>query len=799
LAALALAALMAPRPAAAACTSPSGALGARDWFSGSYHFCDGSAWEDFSIDGSTGSCSAAARMDWNDSEAAHTICNGTQEQVLRYVKSACALTSQTLNIGESVADSDWDSPLNAASAITIFDGGAKAALHARWNGMLSTWDISGSPDAPVMISASGASGTRVDVPGIAVRNGYVFTASPQSQAAGRIWASPVSNLSTSYSWPSSGSAPGNKLCNTIDLAMNDAGTVAYIPAWDSGAASCPTSTAYSGGCILNVIDTSDPTAMSVISQVNLTPLLSNGNVYCSGAYLRGTHLFLPFASGPGPGGLLTLDVSNPAAPAVLSQKWLSGGNTQFDYMGASEDGTLAILVSRTGRVVSIDVSNPASPVVLDDSLSLPTSGDTSDVLVVNNYAFVAAGPDDVYAVNIADPANLTLDATISDSKLANIGQMTLLGDNIYYTGQDDGRFGLLNLNCDVEGSGQPNLGACSRKAAIEFDSATPLYKYCDGGSWRPMSGCPEGGGWVTGSSGISCCVPPPLTWTGHSAAEANFWSSIAYGNGTFVALARDGTHRVMTSSDGVSWTARSAPGAAHSWFGVAYGNGLFVAVADSGNVMTSPDGITWTMRTAPEANGWLDVTYGGGQFVAVANNGTHRVMTSPDGITWTARTAAEPNSWFAIAYGGGLFVAVSQGTGTHRVMTSPDGITWTARNAAEQAGWMDVAYGNGMFVAVNWDGTNKMMTSPDGITWTARSDLPTAYSWNGVAFGGGFFVALANGGSNRAMISPDGITWTPGTIPSSSWNSAAYGQGKFVAMASGGTLQTAIANLGSCP
>ena len=78
-----------------------------------------------------------------------------------------------------------------------------------------------------------------------------------------------------------------------------------------------------------------------------------------------------------------------------------------------------------------------------------------------------------------------------------------------------------------------------------------------------------------------------------------------------------------------------------------FGNGVFVAVAFDGThrVMTSPDGVTWTAQTAAEANGWDSVTFGNGVFVAVAQGGTHRVMTSPDGVTWTAQTAAEANTW----------------------------------------------------------------------------------------------------------------------------------------------------------
>ena len=151
------------------------------------------------------------------------------------------------------------------------------------------------------------------------------------------------------------------------------------------------------------------------------------------------------------------------------------------------------------------------------------------------------------------------------------------------------------------------------------------------------------------------------------------------------------------------------------------GSGFYMAVAASGtgNVMTSPDGITWTARAVAENNQWLDIIFGGGVIVAVANSGTHRIMTTADGLTWTAITAPENNDWRSLAYGNGIFVAVSQ-DGTNRVMTSPDGITWTARAAAENNQW-NLTFANGQFVAVAATGTNRVMTSPDGITWTLRS------------------------------------------------------------------------------
>lgn len=75
--------------------------------------------------------------------------------------------------------------------------------------------------------------------------------------------------------------------------------------------------------------------------------------------------------------------------------------------------------------------------------------------------------------------------------------------------------------------------------------------------------------------------------------------------------------------------------------------------------MSSPDGITWTARSAPEANGWNSIAYGNGIFLAVALSGNNRSMYSLDGITWTAVSTSSGSTWYNIGYGDGRFVAVS--------------------------------------------------------------------------------------------------------------------------------------------
>jgi hypothetical protein len=307
-------------------------------------------------------------------------------------------------------------------------------------------------------------------------------------------------------------------------------------------------------------------------------------------------------------------------------------------------------------------------------------------------------------------------------------------------------------------------------------------------------------GWLT-------WVTPDLTYTGNftwtsrtSAGPATFdrdWFSVAYGNGLWVAVANNGTNRVITSPDGITWTSRTTPLDTNDnyWQSVAYGNGLWVAVAWYGidRVMTSPDGIAWTIRTSANDNPWQSVAYGNGLWVAVSTDGTgNRVMTSPDGTTWTIRTSAADNSWQSVDYGNGLWVAVAMSGTNNRVMTSPDGITWTSRTSAADYNWCSVAYGNGLWVAVsNYSsgGARNVMTSTDGTTWTLRTGSSNN-SWRSVAYGHGLWVAVSSNGTggNRVMTSPDGTTWTSRTSAADNdWHSVAYGNDLWVAVASTGT------------
>ena len=276
------------------------------------------------------------------------------------------------------------------------------------------------------------------------------------------------------------------------------------------------------------------------------------------------------------------------------------------------------------------------------------------------------------------------------------------------------------------------------------------------------------------------------SWGNRTIPVATNWGSVAYGGGLFVAVsfANTASANIMTSPDGVNWTARNITntplnGAA---YGEVDGSGVYVAVGAGGKIFSSSDGITWTSRTSPVANNFNGVTFGNGLFVAVASSGTNnRVVTSPDGITWTFRSTPVNNSWMSVTFGNNLFVAAANtGTGD-RIMTSPDGINWTARNSINDDGYYSIAYGNGTFVAAG-AGAFRAITSTDGINWTSQT-TSGASTWVGITYGDGLFVVVPQGGG-AVMSSPDGVTWTNKSYsPDRSYRGVAFGKGIFVAVA----------------
>lgn len=205
-----------------------------------------------------------------------------------------------------------------------------------------------------------------------------------------------------------------------------------------------------------------------------------------------------------------------------------------------------------------------------------------------------------------------------------------------------------------------------------------------------------------------------VTWLNGTTTQANQWYSVCWSPALklYCATSLNGTNRVMTSSDGITWSVQTSP--IGQWYGVCWADhlNLFAAISITGSVMTSPDGIAWSLQTGGIGTGH-DITYSPelGLLCAVGLTGT-RSMTSPDGVNWTLHGSTPAASWRRVRWAKdlGLFVAIASGG---QIMTSPNGSTWTLRTAPEANQWYGLAYAEDLKIvcATSITGTNRVMTS----------------------------------------------------------------------------------------
>jgi hypothetical protein len=220
----------------------------------------------------------------------------------------------------------------------------------------------------------------------------------------------------------------------------------------------------------------------------------------------------------------------------------------------------------------------------------------------------------------------------------------------------------------------------------------------------------------------------------------NSWSSICWSKelGIFVAVADDGnTNRVATGGEtggatGIeNWTSYVPVSENNRWTSVCWSAELrrFVAVAREGTnrVMTSITGYSWSLVLVSTPSTWSSVCWSKELelFVAVATSGSFNVMTSNNGTNWNATSSGIDSSWNSVCWSGelGVFVAVA-GNGINRVMSSINGINWRAGTAAQANNWRSICWSPelGLFVAVSTNGSNRSMRT------SLKSRPPTSYN-----------------------------------------------------------------------
>lgn len=204
-----------------------------------------------------------------------------------------------------------------------------------------------------------------------------------------------------------------------------------------------------------------------------------------------------------------------------------------------------------------------------------------------------------------------------------------------------------------------------------------------------------GGDDASGATAIASSTTG-TNWTQHYTGASGALKAVTFGGSQFVAVGRAnaGFRPVLTSSDGVSWSAQTfLAGLTNNLFSIAYGGGNFVAVGAAGAVARSADGISWTQQSITPSNHLRGVLFTNSQFVAVGDAGS--IFTSPDGVVWTRRTSGTTRNLTAITYFGNRYVAVGD-FGT--LLVSSNSVTWSGMDASTDIHLTSAAVGGGQLV-----------------------------------------------------------------------------------------------------
>ena len=169
-------------------------------------------------------------------------------------------------------------------------------------------------------------------------------------------------------------------------------------------------------------------------------------------------------------------------------------------------------------------------------------------------------------------------------------------------------------------------------------------------------------------------------WTTRASAADLQWSSVCWSPSLpmFCAVAKDSvsSSSVMTSANGIAWVLQTSSTVA-AWEGVCWSSSLNLFCAVGSNyVMTSPNGVDWTARIiSTDEYIWTSVAWSRIYqcFYAVTRTFADKGMSaySADGTTWYLRAVPILDDWVGVCAGNTeshVFISVSN---HGRIITTP--------------------------------------------------------------------------------------------------------------------------------
>lgn len=251
----------------------------------------------------------------------------------------------------------------------------------------------------------------------------------------------------------------------------------------------------------------------------------------------------------------------------------------------------------------------------------------------------------------------------------------------------------------------------------EYGVAGPYMISSDGINWATKNTLPAPTAWYDGvyyADGTFYVIASSklfystdgINWSERTLPKNNL-QFFAYGKGLFVILPYSGNVGVY-STDGINWSETTLPIYCINLNSIAYGNGRFVAIKKDGTTIYSDDGINWTAGNLPSQSGdWKSINYGKNIFIC--SNSYGYIAYSSDGINWTKISLSGFIS--RVVYCNGKFFTFP--SNSTRINYSIDGIHWSTYTASSNMKTGSVVTGNGMVIGFEF----------------GSSSSPTTHSW----------------------------------------------------------------------
>lgn len=267
--------------------------------------------------------------------------------------------------------------------------------------------------------------------------------------------------------------------------------------------------------------------------------------------------------------------------------------------------------------------------------------------------------------------------------------------------------------------------------------------------------------------------------------------AVCYGAGVWLIVGDEGF--VSRSIDnGITWTDETSGTSSQLTRVMPAPGGGFVAIGQSGTVITSPDGVTWTARTHGHGTtGFVAIATDGS--TVLIGGGSAKIARSDDGgATWTTVTisAIGTSTIYNIVHVSGRWIVCSS---NRRVSTSTDLSTWSSTQLPESEN-----SGNGNPYAATGTATcwivgtvgGRIYRSTNGTSWTEVYDYED-YIALYYADASADTIAVLGANGHLIQSDDDGLTWAHTTTLSGVIFGIDYGAGGWIAHTST-TLYTAL-------